>query len=618
MGWVIGILLIIVVGVFIFGSKGKGEIIVSDLNVKGDYTIDKPMILKGDSKISVEGNFTLSSSLNCDSGGLKIYVKGLTTIDGSLKCEGDEDSTGIIIVASGGLSMSPNTKVVSDGNIQIVSNENELLTSKEAIEQSFREIGEDSGAGQRIGPLVEEGATAVLKGKNNFGYVNTDFKGISLKEIFMPRMAEAQAPVPVVISGKMTVNTPPPGVRRLVILAFPEATEVKIQDFELSGPNGRKGTDDKNAKCTAEGGDGEDAFRFTAVAPNLTVNNFTLNLGNGGAGGDAETIKDCKPGVAKGGKGGSSGNFKMIGGASFNITGSFLINPGIGGAGGGAWAKGKDGVKAEDGGDATATAGLGAHNKKQLKAAGNISGTANVTVGDLIAGAGGSALAEPGKGGDGDGCTVAGGKGGKGVATGGAGGDAKLTLGGGAARAPLAKDIGGKGGIADVSGGAGGAGGDCDSKGPGGKGGDGGSASATEGKGGMGSAGRQIDGAVLDETGGAGGMGGDGCKEGKGGKGGVGDPVGANGSDGKNLCVTEEKKTQTDPGRKTIKAIEYNGKYLPVDQLIIESEIGCGADHYHAAEGVVKATDGSYVGDPGPQCGYGKVSEKPTRDVPVN
>lgn len=65
----------------------------------------------------------------------------------------------------------------------------------------------------------------------------------------------------------------------------------------------------------------------------------------------------------------------------------------------------------------------------------------------------------------------------------------------------------------------------------------------------------------------------------------------------------------------TIQVIEYSGKYLPVDQLIIEAETGCGAEHWHAASGVVKATDGTDVVDPGPQCGYGKVSERPTIEV---
>jgi len=76
--------------------------------------------------------------------------------------------------------------------------------------------------------------------------------------------------------------------------------------------------------------------------------------------------------------------------------------------------------------------------------------------------------------------------------------------------------------------------------------------------------------------------------------------------------VVEEESSQTD---ETIKVIEYGGKHLPIDQLIIEDETGCGAEHWHAASGVVKATDGADVVDPGPQCGYGKVSEKPVIEV---
>ena len=73
----------------------------------------------------------------------------------------------------------------------------------------------------------------------------------------------------------------------------------------------------------------------------------------------------------------------------------------------------------------------------------------------------------------------------------------------------------------------------------------------------------------------------------------------------------------TDPLK--VAVIEYQGKYLPLDQLIVESEQGCdgGQAHYHAQRGWVKATDGTTMPDPGPQCGYGKVAQKPTVQVPA-
>lgn len=66
-----------------------------------------------------------------------------------------------------------------------------------------------------------------------------------------------------------------------------------------------------------------------------------------------------------------------------------------------------------------------------------------------------------------------------------------------------------------------------------------------------------------------------------------------------------------------VRAILFRGKYLPVDQLLVENEAGCGADHWHAKRRVVTATDGSLVTDPGPQCGFGKVRDVPVTEVEV-
>lgn len=66
--------------------------------------------------------------------------------------------------------------------------------------------------------------------------------------------------------------------------------------------------------------------------------------------------------------------------------------------------------------------------------------------------------------------------------------------------------------------------------------------------------------------------------------------------------------------RPKIRIIQYAGKYLPVDQLIVESEGDCG-DHYHAASGVVTATDGAQLPDPGPPCGYGAVATTPVLEI---
>lgn len=628
------ILILAAGGIYWYAKSRPTNVIAADTTIKGDYEVKKgeKTVLQNGSTLTVEGNFTVKGKLSCDGGPLQVVVKGNLRVEDEVGCQakageaekaaGEAAGAGIRIVAQGGVVFSENSRITSDGDVQIVESEGLLAKTSEAVEKLYQETGNDSGAGQRIGPFTGENETAAVR---------SIISGASQRRngwLWLLGITSAKAAGnTVVVGGKVVVATPPPGVKRIVVFNFPGATGLEIKNFELTGPNGRSGADDKGKSCTAKGKDGEDAFRFLATAGNMTVNNFTLNLGSGGKGGDAETTKNCDPGTATGGAGGKSGNFKMIAANEFKITGAFVINPGKGGAGGTATAYGKDGGPSEKGGDAIATGGKGADNKKQLAIVGDIAGTNNVQVGSVYGGDGGSAAAKPGKGGDGIGCGKPGGPGGNGTATGGKGGKASVVLAGGVGRTPGAEDVGGKGGDADSYGAQAGKGGDCGPEGPGGNGGKGGDAKSTKGAGGEGTTSSGQDGAVKNETGGNGGNGGDGCPEGSGGKGGVGNPPGTDGKPGKNLCKPPVRQpSQTTPpetppptqSTKTIPVIEYQGKYLPVQQLIVESEVGCGAAHWHAAEGVVRATDGTYVPDPGPPCGYGKQSEKPVLQVQVH
>jgi hypothetical protein len=247
----------------------------------------------------------------------------------------------------------------------------------------------------------------------------------------------------------------------------------------------------------------------------------------------------------------------------------------------------------------------------------------------MFGGAGGDATANGGTGGDGEGCGKSGGAGGKATATAGKGGNARVNLIGGALRTSDFKDQGGDGGDASSAAGKGGNGGNCDPKGPGGSGGKGGDAKATAGTGGK-STTNGTDGTKKDEAGGNGGNGGDGCKAGKGGKGGNGDPKGTDGKDGKDNCILPPGQGGTGvvpgggsgQGTKEIEVISYKGKYIPVSNLMIEEHSGCdNAAHWHSKPypgGPVKATDGSTVMDPGPDCGFGKVSQVPKMKIQVS
>jgi hypothetical protein len=624
---VVGVLLI-AAGAFYFFGFGKIEIVVADTVIEGDYAPGN-LVLKDGATLTVNGDLTVKGTLSCDGGPLKVVVNGGMKVTGTLECKGAE-AAGIALVVSGSVALGDSARVKADGSVQIVNDATKLLTTDEQIEAAYIEAGAATGAGPRFGPFVDDGSVSVSPAPAEETSALPRFVNVAYAQDAMDK--DGNIVESGVIGGNwvvgdggappsgLAIDTPNKKIKRIIInFNFGQNGNVQLNDFHLVGPAGRDGKSDEGNSCNAKGEDGENAMRFRVVAKNVEVNNFRIELGNGGAGGTAETTKDCDPGIAKGGKGGEAGNMKMTAENGITIN-SMTIVPGTGGNGGGATAYGKDGVNAcpgTKGGDATATAGDGGKNKKELSAVGAVSGIGNITLNEVMGGFAGSAFAYPGKGGDGTGCNCNGGAGGKATATGGKGGDASVEAGGAVAASGA---TGGDGGDAEAKGGNGGNGGQCPLKPKGGDGGKGGDAVAKEGKGGTGDPTNGDPGTVKEEKGGDGGNGGDGCGPGAGGKGGVAREPGVDGKPGKLVCPVEEKKTSTSvtpPAGSTvttpkpIQVIRYQDKYLPVSQLIIEDEVGCGAEHWHAAEGVVVATDGSQVFDPGPQCGFGKVSQLP-------
>ncbi len=667
---IVVVALVIVIGGFVLLNQKaeKATIIEKDTTLSGPQVIEagSQLMIKNGATLTVTGDLTVKGSISCDGGPLRIEVKGNLTVSDTIGCDrgavsSGDPALGIALVVSGSAMFNKDSTLTSNGVIELVSRTDRLVTTSDQVQRLFDEVIKNTGTGPRVGPIIEGGSKVSLHVPQKDLQKSIARQVVRLSQ---PRpnpfslipIAEAQNQFGVTMSGKIVLKTPSPGVRQLVLVDVPDATHLTLEDLDLTGPDGRSGTEAKDT-CQAVGGKGENAFRMFVQAPNLTVKNVQLHLGNGGQGGDATTKKDCDPGKAEGGKGGDPANFKMIGAESFAIEGEFVIYPGKGGAGGKATANGKDGGPSEKGGDADARGGDGGNNNKGLGVAGTIGGVENIQIGSVIGGGGGSGTANPGKGGDGNACGKKGGDGGKATARGAKGGDASLGSTSGAVRTADADDRGGKGGDATAHGGQAGSGGSCAvNQGPGGKGGKGGDVSETAGKGGAATT-QGEDGTIQDQGGGNGGNGGDGCPPGKGGKGGSGKPPGKDGSDGKKICFIPEKKTGTSvnppagqtsgPGTSVVpsptptptpppttpltpstppssgtnggtRVIGYQGKYLPVNQLIVENEVGCGANHWHAAHGVVTATDGSMVYDPGPQCGFGKVSENPVMTLPAS
>lgn len=632
-----GVLFFVLLIVLIVWYLHRTLVISTDTTIQNNFTIaaGKEVVLKDSARFLVTGDMTIDGTLICEQGTLPITVGGKLRINGTIACALTDTSPaplGVAIsIAASNIEFGSSAIVAANGHIDIVTDKSQLLSSPESILRAYQETESDVGLTPRIGPFTEKNPTRAL----TLGDTTKRQEKLFTQEedsLFTPlliKTALASGVPSLVLRGVwhigdgtllpsgLEIPAPPKGVNNILIHVDMPGGLMKIENAHLIGPSGRDGEDDNAKDCSAQGQNGENAFRLRVNVGKLSINDFRLELGGGGNGGNAETAKNCTPGIARGGSGGEAGNFKMTAEESISIV-NFQIIPGSGGKGGNALAIGKEGAGScpgGDGGDAEATGGAGGKNKKELAAAGKVTGIASIRVGRVAGGKGGNATAQPGKGADGTGCNCSGGDGGSGKATGGAGGSAT-----GDVPIDTIEAHGGDGGNAEVYGAYGGNGGNCPLKASGGTGGKGGDASALAGNEGRGKTADGNPGIIKQQKGGDGGRGGDGCGPGESGPGGIGAPLGKDGVAGKRVCPdgTPEPIPPTPSiSISTINAVLYKGKYLPVDQLIIENEAGCGENHWHALGGVVKATDGSLVPDPGPQCGYGKVVDNPTEKVPA-
>ena len=568
-------------------DTGATITLAADQTLSGDQTVPRgtELVVKNGAAITIDGNLSVTGSLVCENGPLNLIVKGTFRAENLVECNRPEElasndsGSGISIVAES-FDISKDAIIVSNSHVQMVTDASHLAKTPEDFEKLYEAIEKDRTGNFRLGPLtpLEEipknipgrpisALPLATVARATEQSADNQARLLSSISNLIVGTAHAQAPVPATdISGApvpntvriggtwvignpaqkpprdLQVPTPPKGVKKIILNFNFGQNGVTINNFDLTGPDGRPGTDDVNKGCNARGSRGEDAMRMNVNAANITINNFTLRLGNGGKGGTAETTQDCEHGRATGGDGGHGGNFKMVAGDKFDIIGSFDIYPGRGGDGGKAIAHGRtgeNGCPGRNGGDATATGGRGGDNKKLLVISSTINGRDNITIHEMTAGNGADADVNGGKGGDGTGPKCNGGNGGKATATGGKGGDASCS------KFPC---TGGNGGNPAARPGNGGKGGTGDAKQPGGNGGKGGDASASAGKAGTGKTANGQEGNVIIEKGGNGGNGGDGCGPGKGGKGGKGKPNGEPGADGKNLCViVREEGTSVAP-----------------------------------------------------------------------
>ncbi|MBI2637736.1 MAG: hypothetical protein HYW88_02440, partial [Candidatus Sungbacteria bacterium] len=278
-------------GAVLYVQMNKLVVIGSNTTIRGDYTIEpgKEVFIKDGARLTIEGSLIVRGKLSCKNGPIGIIVEKNMTIDGGvIFCERENDAynsanplIGIAVAVGETLAFSKNSVVITNGTVQFARNHEDLAKTKKQINDIFDETGQNTGAGARIGPFIEGEAPA----------------GLSVRPQEPDADQGALAPN-VTIGGHWYIgngDNPPPGLSvprpptntDTIILNFNFGANdiVALKDFYLAGPDGKDGASDTGKSCNAIGKKGENAFRMRVVANNISVNNFTLELGNGGRGG---------------------------------------------------------------------------------------------------------------------------------------------------------------------------------------------------------------------------------------------------------------------------------------------------------------------------------------------
>lgn len=465
------LLILILIGVVVFFAPqlfgllpGSKTYITKDTTIAGDYLVEKgkAVVLKNGAKMVVDGKTTINGSLECENGPVSLEVRGHLAVNGQIFCnreEGEVDPLhGINIVILGDADFTETSVLASNSNIQVVDSPDLLLKTQEEIDKAFDEVAEDSGEGSRIGPFIAGSAkkSELISAVAGVDSQQPPSKGNKIR--FSGKTIKA-GDANKKFDKNQNLKKLPKKVERVVLLFKTPKGVLSIKDATFSAPDGQPGQDitqgcEIDIPGTEKDGEKRNGMRVSLWADNIVINNFYLNLGNGGRGGNATTGTDCyHTATAKAGHGGEPGNFKFSGANGIQVNGQFIINPGKGGEGGIATANaraGFDGCPGKAGGTTDATGGNGGTVKRTLSAKGNVGGTSKILIGSLLGGDGGDGNSNPGNGGNATKCDCSGGPAGIGTATAGKGGEASFTAGPGVGRLPGAEDKAGEDGITNI------------------------------------------------------------------------------------------------------------------------------------------------------------------------
>jgi hypothetical protein len=439
-------------------SGSQTDTITTDTEwASGTIAAGERITLQNGATLTITGDVIIDGVLAAEGGSLNLVIAegGSLQVNGSLEAQ-DASAGGMRILALGSLQLSETAQLASSGDLFIVDDPAQFDRGPEDI---AAEVDSASGDQATLVPLPPDDpafeASYRLGAQRSRAYLG------------------AQSGPVLIISGTFDFSAHP-GDQPIMHVFFTGQADLELEDVDVISPNapdGENAESDADDSGSERGGNGANGLRLNISNENgeVRLNRVTLNLADGGNGGDHTAV--CQ--TAQGGNGGESGNMRISSGVRIDIV-QLTINPGRGGNGGNANATCDD-----PGASVEAIGGAGADSNKRLYARGNVQGLENITIGSVQAGNGGTATATAAAGENGGECE-SGQAGGTATATGGDGGNASLSVSG----LPVAVSAvnGGNGGDATATGGNGGNGGPCECAAS--DGGDGGPGNALAGSGG--------------------------------------------------------------------------------------------------------------------------------------
>jgi len=263
------VLIVFVILAIVWYLSQRVDITSIDSNtiITGDYTIQEGerVTIRNGSTLTIEGDLIVKGEVICENGPLTLIVNGDATIENKLECEratelqeGDA-GFGISMVVRDSLTLEKTAKIITNGHLQFVESLDRLAATKEQIEELYEEAGSDTGEGNRLGPFIKKEDIFDLSFKEEV-LIEEDLIQENRISFFETPKAEAAGRM-VNIRGEVNVKSPPKGVKVIVVMRFPNSDGFNFVDFWLTGPDGRKGKDDKNNSCDAKGDDAVDRPR---------------------------------------------------------------------------------------------------------------------------------------------------------------------------------------------------------------------------------------------------------------------------------------------------------------------------------------------------------------------